>query len=183
MCPREKTKFADGKWSSKIVNDSVHLKLIDFLSRSLDLFLKGLDETKFRKLSRSQHFQVALIARVHERGDAVLTLLREDRDHSTGELVRSVLEAHATLVFLKKARKARFRLEIESVVESIKLLTRMVANPQVSIDDKVEAKRILKEKVRRKEVLFSKGIRKATKSRSDWVITACCEGCILDALG
>ena len=146
------------------MNDATHLKLIDFLGRSVDILFTGLDSAKLRKVSRSQSFQVALIARIHDRSDSVLTLLREDRDHSIGELVRSIHEAHASLVFLKKEKKARFRLEIESAEESIRLLRRLLTSPQLSIEMAKEANQILKAKEKRKKLLFSRGIRKATKA-------------------
>lgn len=146
------------------MNDSTHVRLIEFLSSALHIFQEALKASKHSRPYRTGAFQIALIARIHDRADAVLTLLREDRDHSIAELVRAVLEAHAALNFLKAERKAIFRLELESLEDSIKRLKRTLALPGLSQAEQSKGKRSLAKRERRSELLFAKGIRTSTKS-------------------
>ena len=146
------------------MNDSTHVRLIEFLSSALDIFQEALKASKHRRTYRTGAFQIALIARIHDRADAVLTLLREDRDHSIAELVRAVLEAHAALNFLKAERKAIFRLELESLEDSIKRLKRTLILPGLSKIELSNGKRSLEKRKRRYEQLYAKGIRKSAKS-------------------
>ena len=146
------------------MNDSTHIRLIEFLSSALDIFQETLKVSKYERTYRTGSFQIALIARIRDRADAVLTLLREDRDHSIAELVRAVLEAHAALHFLMAERKAIFRLELESLEDSINMLKRTLALPGLSQDEQSKGERSLAKRERRSKLLLAKGIRTLKKS-------------------
>ena len=146
------------------MNDPIHLKLIEFLSFSLNSFVTEITQSKHRKTSKKSLFQLALIGRIHERSDALLVLLDQDRDHSIAELVRAVLEAHAALHFLTHEHKATFRLELESNLDAQRMLSRAVLSGLLTPTEEKVANRSVSRLKRRQKVLKTRGIHASKKS-------------------